>query len=239
MSEVLKELHTASRIQEFTVREHGEAFSTGADKERLFEMLRDFSLQHHVGLARPFGSRKRGFWYLPPEFLLVYVNGELCEVFPCRINHADIEPLQFLDTLVLGEAWTITSSSRREKGDHKDLMDQIVRSPEILEVDLALLGTNVLVSAGFGEWGYIDIVFRDKSKSYLLVEVKVTATENDKAIGQIMRYKHLFEGQNALDPNVVRIGIACPLISKQHQHICKTLGITCFELPTFQAANRW
>jgi RecB family endonuclease NucS len=132
--------------------------------------------------------------------------------------------------LLQGEAWTIISSSRREKGKHKSLMDQIVHNPDILEEGLTLLGTNVLVSRDFGERGYIDLVFHDRNKCYVLAEVKVGADEIDQAIGQIMRHKKLFEDQNSLEPHVVRMAIACPLISKPHRQICESLGIRCLEL---------
>jgi len=226
----LRRLQETARIHEYGVQEHKEAFPTGEDEREFFKQLADFSLRHHVALAQIFGSRKHGFSYLPPQFLLVYSAGQLAEVFPCRVGNTEISILDFLARLEKGEAWTSTSYRVGKKSKHEEMIERILDNPATLEAGLTLHGKSVHVSQGFGEVGIIDLVFLDKSGTYLLVEVKVKPDEIDKAIGQVLRHRDLFARQNFLERNKLRIGIACPFIPVQARAICEAAGIEAFEL---------
>ena len=220
------------RIAGVIVRTHDEAYPTEDTKQQLLSALERFSVRHHVGLARTFGSRRHGFWYLPSQFLLVYNDGDLQEVFPCRIGDNEVEVLEFLERVVSQEAWTVHSVRYREAGKHHELVTELVADPHQLEGGLILIGTNVQVSRDFGERGYVDLMFQDSAGSYLLVEVKVTPQEIDKAIGQILKHRELFAEQNNLDKRRVRLAIACPEIPTHYQAICEELGINWYQIPS-------
>ena len=72
---------------------------------------------------------------------------------------------------------------------------------------------------------YLDGVGR-----YLLVEVKVYATEIDKAIGQIIRHGVMFAQQNFLSEGLVRLAVACPDIPTVHRTACARARVEWFEL---------
>ncbi len=228
---LLSDLEHASRIDRFTIQERQEAFPTEEAKKAILERLKDFSLRHHVKLRRVFGSNGYGFWYLPQEFLFVYENDELREVFPCEIERTPVDVLGFLERVVKGEAWTVHGVvRRRERGKHKELVDHIVKNPDVLEPGLKLHGSNVHVSREFGEVGYVDLVFIGGNGTYLLVEVKGKPEEIDKAIGQILKHRSLFASQNLLQPKKIRIAIACPFVPSHSRKICEEAGIQCFEV---------
>jgi hypothetical protein len=228
---LLSDLELASRIDGFTIQERQEVFSTKEAEKEILERLKDFSLRHHVKLRRIFGSNRYGFSYLPPEFLFVYEDGELREVFPCEIERTYLDVLGFLERVVKGEAWTVHSTVRRkERGKHKELVDHIAKNPDVLEPGLRLCGSNVHVSREFGEVGYVDLVFIGEDGTYLLVEVKIKPEEIDKAIGQILRHRSLFASQNFLQPEKIRMAIACPFIPSQSRKICEEAQIQCFEI---------
>src|SRR5207249_4859759 len=86
ISNVLSRLRTGGRIADFVIEDADTAFPTEEARQNLFNQLRDFAPRHKVGLARIFGSRSAGFWYLPSQFLLVSDGGKLQEVFPCRMG---------------------------------------------------------------------------------------------------------------------------------------------------------
>ena len=142
-----------------------------------------------------------------------------------------MSPNDFLEHLAKGEAWT--PQRRRTDaghGRHREIVSALVANPAKLEPGLTLVGSEVAVSADFAERGSIDLVFKDRRGSYLLVEVKVRANEIDKAIGQVMRHRALFASQNFLDPPVVRVAVACPDVPGQSRRVCEATGITCFVL---------
>lgn len=227
---ILSDFRRAGRVVEAVVADQESAFPTEADRQRLLDTLRDFAMRHQVGLRRAFGSRREGFWYLPPHFLLVRDGDELREVFPCNVGGQDIDVLDFLERLARGEAWTTRSATWREGGRHRQLVDRLVNDPSGLEPGLVLQGLNVPVSQGFGERGLIDVVFRRADGGYLLVEVKGKPEELDKAIGQILRHRRLFAAQNRLSEGQVAMAIACAFIPAEARQICEAIGIRCLEL---------
>lgn len=228
--QLLHDLSASGKLAEFTAHEHRVAFQTAGDRQQLMTTLRDFSLRHHVGLAHVFGSQRRSFWYLPPQFILVFDEGGLSEVFPCRIGREEVDVLVFLSKAAKGEPWTIRAVASKAGTPHKSLVSQLVRNPDKIEKGLRLEGTNIQVSRDFGELGYIDLVFRDAQGRYLLMELKVKPEELDKAIGQIARHRHLFATQNRIDKANIRAGIASRFIPFQYRAICRELGIEYFEL---------
>jgi hypothetical protein len=230
ITSLLHGLKESGRIANLTIEELRKAFPTRDVEQQLFDRLMDFSIRHHVGLARAFGSKRHGFCYLPSQFLLVLEDGELKEVFPHEVDRISIDVLSFLEPFARGEPWTEYFVPPGRKTKHEDLVEKIVVNPAILEPELELTGRNVHLSRDFSETGYVDLVFRDKEGRHLLVEIKVKPNEFDKAIGQILKHRELFAAQNFIDKNRVRIGIASPFIAAQSRTICKMIGIACFEL---------
>ena len=64
----------------------------------------------------------------------------------------------------------------------KQIEETIVKNPEILEDGLKLIGRQYKTSVGF-----IDILFKDKEDSFVVVELK-RGKGSDKVVGQIQRY---------------------------------------------------
>ena len=64
----------------------------------------------------------------------------------------------------------------------KQIEETIVKNPEILEDGLKLIGSQYKTSVGF-----IDILFKDKEDSFVVVELK-RGKGSDKVVGQIQRY---------------------------------------------------
>ncbi len=235
---LLSRLQTGGRIPDYVVEDTEAAFATEQAKEKLFNELREFAIRHKVGLAREFGSRRSGFWHLPQQFLLVFEGDRLQEVFPCRMGDGNqVEPVEFLLQIGSGQPWTTRSATGMEGRRHKALVAQILSNPDMLEPRLILRGQNVQVSRDFGELGFIDLLFEDCEGRPLLVEVKVEPNELDKAIGQVLRHRHLFAQQNRLDETSIRVGIACPYIPTHYRSICAQTGITCFEVPKIKTAE--
>lgn len=230
VTSLLHGLKESGKILNVTIEEHKAAFPTESAERQLFGRLSDFSMRHHVGLARVFGSRRRGFCYLPGQFLLVLENNELKEVFPHEVDGVQIDVLGFLEPFARGEPWTQYFVPPRRKTKHEDLIERIVSNPAVLEAGLELTGRNVHLSGDFSERGYVDLVFRDNKGHQLLVEVKVKPEEIDKAIGQILRHKEIFLAENFLTEDKVRVAIACPYIFPSSKKICERLGIACFEV---------
>ncbi len=228
---LLSQLRSEGRIVDAVVRDAKVAFRTDEERQRFFGQLREFAVRHKVGLAHEFGSRRHGFCYLPTQFLLVLKGTTLQEVFPCRIGDHEVAPLDYLKRLATGQPWTTQSVRGMQGKKHSELVARIIASPEILESGLVLRGRNVQVSRDFGELGYVDLIFDDRSGQALLVEIKVKPEELDKAIGQILRHRHLFVQQNNIEPTSVRVGIACPSIPPQHHSICMQTGICCWQIP--------
>src|SRR5258708_6967103 len=93
---LLSRLRTEGQITESVVQEAEAAFPTKEAQETLFKQLREFAARHKVALAREFGSRRYGFCYLPPQFLLVTDGDTLREVFPCRIGGEEVDVAEYL-----------------------------------------------------------------------------------------------------------------------------------------------
>ena len=64
----------------------------------------------------------------------------------------------------------------------KQIEETIVKNPEILEVGLKLIGSQYKTSVGL-----IDILFKDRQDSFVVVELK-RGKGSDKVVGQIQRY---------------------------------------------------
>ena len=229
--DLLSRLRAEDRISEYAIQETEVAFPRKEPETALLNRLREFASRHKVGLARPFGSRRYGFCYLPEQFLLVSEGDRLKEVFPCEIGGDQIEPLEYLKRIASGQPWTVSAGKGMEGRKHKVLIDRMVHDPNMLEPGLVLCGQNVQVSHDFGELGFVDLVFRDAGGRSLLVEVKVGPNELDKSIGQIMRHRNLFARQNQVNETSIRMGNACPSIPAHYGSICAEVGITCFEIP--------
>jgi len=228
--ERLVALKANNRVADFKIEETDKAFPNPERQQRLFEQLRDFASRHKVGLSRTFGSNRAGFWYMPAQFILVFKEDMLTEVFPCRIGGEEVGVHEFLQRLDSGKPWTTRSSAGMEGKKHKELIAKILENPDVLETGLALQGKNVQVSRDFGELGYVDLAFVDRSGRTLLVEVKLGPGELDKALGQILRHRYLFASQNGLQESSIRVGIACPHMPVHYRSICESNGISWFEV---------
>jgi hypothetical protein len=226
---LIDQLHISKRIQGRAVRDVETMDADSDERGRLLGELREFSVRHKVGLARVFGSRRFGFAYMPPQFLLVRDRGALREVFPCRISGSEIEPVEYLEQMACGKAWTRRSGAGMEGTHHKLLVQQIVANSDSLEPGLVLCGANVMVSQDFGEQGFIDLFFEDARSQPLLVEVKCDTDELDKAVGQILRHRYFFAQQNQIGQDRIRVAVCCPRIPAYYRSICHDCGIECFE----------
>lgn len=206
------------------------AFPTQDAQQVLFNQLRDFAGSHKVGLARIFGSRRKGFCWLPAQFLLIQDGDKLREVFPCSVGDSEVEPVQYLEHVAAGRPWTTRSGGGMEGKQHKILVAQIMANPAVLEPGLALKGQNVQVSQDFGELGFIDLVYSDRDGLPFLLEVKACPDELDKAVGQILRHRRLFARQNGIEESRVRVAIACPFVPPLHRAVSESVGIVCFQI---------
>lgn len=227
---LLAQLHEMGRIAEYTIEDYDSAFPTDEAHKELSNRLRDFALRHHVGLARSFGSNRYGFTYPPEQFLLVYEGDALREVFPCEVGE-EIRPLEYLERFASGQPWTTRTARAKEGKKHATLVAQIASEPDLLEPGLTFRSQSVHLSRDFGEVGYVDLVFEDRSGRLLLVEVKAGPEELDKATGQIFRYRQLFAQQNGIEESTIRLGVVCPYIPPQYRSLCESIGISCFEIP--------
>jgi len=228
--DLLSRLRAAGRFAKCITRETEAEFPTEEARQALFVQLREFAARHKVALARTFGSRRHGFCYLPPQFLLVREDNALREVFPCQMGDDAVQPFEYLRDIAANRPWTIRSAKGMEGKKHAALVAEIVAKPGILEPGLTFRGKNIQVSGDFGELGFVDLVFDDRDGAPLLVEVKVEPDELDKAIGQILRHRKLFATQNRIPDPSIRMGIACPYIPSQYRSLCQSVGITWFQL---------
>ncbi len=207
--------------------EHKQAFPTQEARKFFLEKLADFGPIHHVGLAHIFGSRKYGFSNLPIEFIVLYEDSTIKEVFPCKVGQNRVEILEYLEALAEGRPWTKGVQSKKD-GTHERIVQAIVGDPTKLEPGLTFVNRDVQVGPSVSDLGFIDVIFRDSGGSYLLVEVKPKPTEVDEAIGKILRHRNLFANQNHLEEKSIRAGIVCPLFSDSHKKICQEIGIDLF-----------
>lgn len=194
------------------------------DKELLNE-CRAFAMRRHVRLR--LGSGGSPYGWFPPQLLIIRAGGRMEAVLPCQIEGKIVEPEEFLEAVLRGDAWSVVSARQRaDKGPRRRLIDLIVANPTCLEPGLKLAGQNAWVADDAGETGYIDLVFIDAAGRYLLVEVKV-----NQGIGQLLKQCIMFERQNFLDENRVRPALACPDIPPVRRAACARAGGDCFEIP--------
>ncbi|MGC9117950.1 MAG: endonuclease NucS [Thermoproteus sp.] len=74
------------------------------------------------------------------------------------------------------------SSSVRLRGTEKDVVDVLVKNPDIIEPGLKVVGVEVPTEAG-----HIDILALDKNGEYIVVEVKRDVADHE-AVFQLRRY---------------------------------------------------
>ena len=227
--EILPTLRNNGKISDFKVLEHKQAFPTEESRKQFLEKLADFAPVRHVGLARIFGSRRHGFSYLPIQFIVVYENSDIKEVFPCRIGQNQIEIIEYLEAIAEGRPWTKGVQSKKD-GAHEKIVEGIISHPWELEQGLSFVNRDVQVGQNISDMGFIDIVLKDSKGSYLVMEVKPRPSEVDEAIGKILRHRKLFANQNNLQEKSIRVGIACPQFSGSHKKICEEIGIELFTI---------
>jgi len=224
----------AGQVAKIAIGAHEDGFPTPDAKTELFRTLEEFATTRQIGLARVFGSRSRGFWFLPAQFVLAYRGSTLAYVFPCRFSRNEIEVVEALERLAAGEAWAVMSKRAKPNLHHETLAVYVRDHPDLFGPGLTCRGTDVLVSRSFAERGFVDAVF-EGAGGYVLVEVKVKADELDKAMGQIVRHRDLFIEENNLPPERVRAAIACPQMPNSFVRTCAAIGIQCVEIAVAMA----
>jgi hypothetical protein len=204
----LAETKTRAMIDSFEVREQREAYEREAEGKDLLRQVREFAMRCKIKVR--FGSNNYPYEWFPPQFLLVYRGGELCQAFPCVLEGGYVQPEDFLEHLLAGEAWTIGARRKSRGRDHDRIIEYLIANPDLLEPGLTFLGAEHPVSDVSGETGYLDLLFRDRENWHLIVEVKVKASQIDEAIGKLGRHRRLFAEMNHIDPSRVRRLLACP-----------------------------
>ena len=116
-----------------------------------------------------FGSRKYPYEWFPLQFLLVYRGGELCQAFPCMLEGGYVQPEDFLERLLAGEAWTVGARRKSRGRDYDRIVEYLMANSDVLEPGLTLLGAEHLVSDASGETGFLDLLFRDRESRHLIV----------------------------------------------------------------------
>jgi RecB family endonuclease NucS len=230
---VLQLLAAACEARKFSGwenREHPNVLPQNDRDRALLDACRDFAMRRHVRLR--LGSANNPYGWFPPQLLIVRDDNHIEAIVPCEIEGKQITPEEFLSAVPSGEAWsTVTARRRNEKGPHRRLVDSILADSSCLEPGLVLTGQNAWVADQSGETGYIDLVFRDARGSYLLIEVKVTPSEIDKGIGQLLKQGLMFAQQNFLGMEHIRLALACPEIPPVRRLACGRAGVECFQLP--------
>lgn len=226
--EILGEARQRNLIAAYQVRKVEESFPTDAEERAFLDRLRTFASHRGIGLGRLFGSNKHHFAWLPSRFLLISQNDRWLEVFPCELEGGHVEPEDFLEAFLKGEAWTLGSRRRgKQSSVHERIVKHLAAHPETLESGLRLEDRDVFVSAGF-ERGSLDLLFRDSAQRFLIVEVKVKSSELDKATGQLRRHQRLFAEMNHIEPARIRIMIACADVPESRFSEFMQGGIECF-----------
>jgi hypothetical protein len=204
----LAETKTRAIIDNFEVREQREACEREVEGKDLLRQVREFAMRCKIKVR--FGSRKYPYEWFPLQFLLVYRGGELCQAFPCMLEGGYVQPEDFLEHLLAGEAWTVGAHRKSRNRDHDRIVEYLVANPEVLEPGLTFLGVEHPVSDASGETGFLDLLFRDRENWHLIVEVKVRASQIDEAIGKLGRHRRLFAEMNHIEPTRIRRMLACP-----------------------------
>ncbi len=204
----LAQAKTRAMIDSFEVREQHEAFEKEAEGKELLRQLRELAMRRKIKVR--FGSRKYPYEWFPLQFLLVYAGGELCQAFPCMLEGGYVPPEDFLEHLLAGEPWTVGGRRKGRERDHDRIVEHLIANPDVLEPGLTSLGAEHPVSGASGESGFLDLLFRDRETRYLIVEVKVKASELDEGIGKLGRHRRLFAEMNHIEPTRIRRLLACP-----------------------------
>jgi hypothetical protein len=195
-------------IDSFEVREHSETYEKEAEEADLLRQVRELAMRCKIKVR--FGSRRYPYEWFPLQFLLVYRGGQLCQAFPCMLEGGCVQPEDFLERLLAGEAWTVGARRKSRRRDHDRIVEYLMANPDVLEPGLTLLGAEHPVSDASGETGFLDLLFRDRENRHLIVEVKVKASQVDEGIGKLGRHRRLFAGMNHMEPSRVRRLLACP-----------------------------
>lgn len=134
--------------------------------------------------------------------LLVEKDGVLVDIFPKRIEdlHIDVRKslLQMLEHgIQLGRPSISPEGLARSR---------MVTNLIAIEPGLELVGEEVAVSAGF-----IDVLLKDASGRFLVVELKRAA--NDDTIGQVLRLSASLAQRESIEPASVRKMIVCARVN--------------------------
>ncbi len=205
---LLAEAKERAMIDSFEVREQREACEREAEGKDLLRQVRELAMRCKIK-AR-FGSRKYPYEWFPLQFLLVYRGGELCQAFPYILEGGYVQPEDFLEHLLAGEAWTVGARRKSRGRDHDRIVEYLIAKPDVLERRLTILGAEHPVSDASRETGFLDLLFRDCENRHLIVEVKVKASQIDEAIGKLGRHRRLFAEMNHIEPTRIRRMLACP-----------------------------
>jgi hypothetical protein len=123
----------------------------------------------------------------------------------------------------------------RKRIPTEDLLTELISmAPSMLEEDVTVLGREYPTSTGT-----IDLLLLDKSKTPIVVEVEVTATE--QAVGQVCKlaegYSKSTGGQlgpslseNNAEVKVVRKAIICLKVKGKLQEACRSAGVELYVL---------
>jgi len=181
------------------------------------------------GIRGLFGSRKYRYSWLPARFLLIRKQAEIADVFPCRVENGYIEPEDFLEAIIGGEVWAPGAWRRPRESQHRLIVDALAANPERLAHGLRLDRKELAVS-GELERGRIDLLLRDRKGGFVIVEVKIKASELDQALGQRARHRSLFASNYFIDRARIRIAVACLDIPDERIPDLKEWGIELFRL---------
>lgn len=210
-------------IQSFEIREQREAFEREVEGKELLRQVRELAMRCKIKVR--FGSNKYPYESFPLQFLLVYRGGELCHAFPSVLEGGYVQPEDFLQHLLAGEPWTLGARRKSRPRDHDRIVEHLIANPDVLEPGLTFLGAEHPVSGASGESGFLDLLFRDRQTRYLIVEVKVNASQLDEGIGKLGRHRRLFAEMNHIEPTHIRRLLACPDIPEARFQELREAGI--------------
>ncbi len=155
----LAEAKLRAMIDSFEVRVQREAYEREVEGRDLLRRVRELAMRCKIKVR--FGSRKSPYEWFPLQFLLIYRGGELCQAFPCMLEGGYVQPEDFLEHLLAGEAWTVGARRKSRSRDHDRIVDYLIANPDVLEPGLTFLGAEHPVSDASGETGFLDLLFRD------------------------------------------------------------------------------
>jgi len=210
-------------VDMFEVRELREAFEREPEGRDLLQQLRELAMRSKIKVR--FGSRKYPYEWFPLQFLLVYRSGVLCQAFPSILEGGYVQPEDFLEHLLAGEPWTLGGRRKSRARDHDRIVEHLIANPDVLEPGITFLGAEHPVSSTSGEVGFLDLLFRDLHSRYVIVEVKVKASELDEGIGKLGRHRRLFAEMNHIERARIRRLLACPDIPEGRCEELREAGI--------------